>query len=587
MNVTIRNNSVGLPCKPEGRFSLSRIRAGAGSAPFLTFSLYAVLFAVAILPIALLIFGSLRQTDGGLTFEHYAGLLESASFRRAFWNTLVSSAFGVLVSILAGTWLAFLVVRTDVPAKEFVAVAAVLPFFVSAFVHALAWSALADPTVGILNLLLDILGVDGRLDVNTLGGVAFVQGIYHVPFVYLYVSTALQSVDPSLEEASRISGASLSRTVRKVTLPLVAPAILSAGVLVFALMAGNFAIPSLLGTPANLEFVTSYLYQQLQLSPPQQSPAAAAGTLLMSVALLLYFAQRAYLGRRSVVSVTGKGFRPRIIELGRWRMLCILSIAAYVGIAIVVPLVALALRSTRAYFYLGSISDLWNPELISWANYKFIFEYDQVIRAFINTGYLAFGSAVFGVGLYFLLAYAAERLDGRGSAAIRFLVALPSAVPGMVLGLSYLWIALFLPLYGTLGILLISYVARFMPQGTGSVSASMRAIHPELEESARVSGAGVGRRLAKVILPLSWQGILSAVILCFVLAITELHTSILLYTSKTIVLSVVMYEFWQAGQWGAASALSLIQSVLVVAALFVARYALGAAPWTQSSTERT
>ncbi len=561
--------------------------AAFGSTPLLTVPLYLVLAGVAVLPIAMLLFGSLLEDAGGLGFAHYAALAESDTFRRAFANTIVSSALGALLSLVVGSWLAFLVTRTDVPAKTFIAVAAVVPFFVSAFVHALAWSALADPTIGIMNMILAVLGWDLRVDIGTIGGVAFVQGLYHIPFVYLFVSSALHAVDPSLEEAARTSGAGVWRTVRRVTIPLVAPAILSAGVLVFALMAGNFAIPSLLGTPANLEFVTSFLYQQLQLSPPRQSEAAAAGTLLMAVALLLYLAQRAYVGRRSYISVTGKGFRPRIIELGAWRGVCIASLAAYVLVVIVIPLVALGLRSSRAYFFVNELSDLWNPELMSLRSFQFVIEYEQVSRALVNTALLAAGSAAVGACLYFLLAYVAERMDGRGSPAFRFLVALPSAVPGMVLGLSYLWIALYLPLYGTIWILLLSYIARFMPQGAGSISSSLRALHPELEESARVSGAGAARRLWRIVLPLSRQGIFSAVVLCFVLAVTELHTSVLLYTSRTVVLSVVMYEFWQSGQWGAASALSLVQCLFVVLLLFAARLGLGAGPWAQSSPQRT
>ncbi len=565
------------------RGRLSTIAAATfGSMPLLSAPLYLVLAGIALLPIAMLLLGSVRLDGGGLGLTHYAALLQSESFLRAFGNTIVSSLIGAVLSLVAGTWLAFLVTRTDVPGKGLIAVAAVVPFFVSAFVHALAWSALADPSIGILNMVFSVLGVEARVDISTIGGVAFVQGLYHVPFVYLFVSSALHAVDPSLEEAARTSGAGVWRTVRVVTLPLVAPAILSAGVLVFALMAGNFAIPSLLGTPANLEFVTSFLYQQLQMSPPRQSEAAAAGTLLMAVVLALYLAQRAYVGRRSYVSVTGKGFRPRIIELGRWRGACIATVVVYVLVVIAVPLAALALRSTRAYFFVGELSDLWKPELMSLQNFRFILEYDQVTRALLNTAFLAAGSALVGAALYFLLAYAAERMDGRGSARLRFLVALPSAVPGMVLGLSYLWISLYLPLYGTIWILLLSYIARFMPQGAGSISSSLRALHPELEESARVCGAGAARRLWCIILPLSRQGIYSAIILCFVLAITELHTSVLLYTARTIVLSVVMYEFWQAGQWGAASALSLLQSLLVILLLFIARLWLGSGPWSQS-----
>jgi iron(III) transport system permease protein len=545
--------------------------------------LLAALCFVSVLPIFMLLFGSLSADGHVPTTANYRSLIESSNFAVALSNTLISSAIGAAISMLVGSWLAFLTARTDISFKKSIALVAVVPFFVSAFVHALAWSALADPKVGIINLVLAAVGVLLVVDISTIGGVALVQGLYHIPFVFLFVSAALSAVDPSLEEAARTSGAGVWRTVRRVTLPIVTPALLSAGVLVFALMAGNFAIPSLLGMPANLEFVTSYIYRQMQLSPPEQGQAAAAGTVLMIITLVLYMLQRAYIGRRSYASVTGKGFRPRLIELGRWKYPCLASVALYVAIVAGIPLLALILRSSRPYFFISSLSDLWNPELMSLRNFRLVMEYDQVQRAVVNTGILAVACAVVGTAFYFLVAYGAERLDSGGSGTIRLLAALPSAVPGMVLGLSYLWIALYLPFYGTIWILLLGFLARFMPQGTGSISASLRGLHPELEESARVSGAGLARRLWRIMVPLSRRGLGAAVVLSFVLAVTELHTSILLYTAKTVVLSVVMYEFWQAGQWGAAAALSLLQSALVIAILLGARALFGTSAWSTSA----
>ncbi len=550
-------------------------------------ALLAVLLAVSILPIVMLLAGSLSAGGRVLVADNYRQLAGEAIFGIALYNTLVSSVLGAALSMAVGLWLAFLVTRTDIAFKKSITVAAVIPFFVSAFVHALAWSALADPKIGILNLVLAAAGLPAAIDISTIGGVAFVQGLYHIPFVFLFASAALHAVDPSLEEAARTSGAGLWRTVFRVTLPMAAPALLSAGVLVFALMAGNFAIPSLLGMPANLEFVTSYIYRQMQLSPPAQGQAAAAGTVLMAITLALYLLQRWFIGRRSYASVTGKGFRPRQIELGRWTWLCLASVALYVLVAMAVPLLALGLRASRTYFFIGELSDLWNPALMSLRNFELVLEYDQVQRAVANTALLALACAVAGAAFYFLVAYGAERLGGKGSDAIRLLAALPSAVPGMVLGLSYLWIALYLPFYGTLWIMLLAYMARFMPQGTGSIGSSLRGLHPELEESARVSGAGLGRRLRRIMLPLSRRGIGSAIVLSFVLAVTELHTSILLYTAKTVVLSVVMYEFWQAGQWGAAAALSLLQSALVVGVLLGANLLFGASAWSTPGGSQT
>ncbi len=552
----------------------------------LELALYLLLTAIAVVPIVVLVLGSLTAASqgfsgallaGGVTFANYVALLGSPSFQSALSNTVLTSAAGAIIAMLLGSWLAFLVVRTDIPFKSFTTIVAVVPFFVSAFVHAFAWLVLADPQVGIINMVLAALDWPLRLNIASLGGVAFVQGLYHTPFVFLFVTAALSMVDPSLEEASRMSGAGVWRMVTRVTLPLVMPAILSGGVLVFALMSGNFAIPSLLGTSARLEFITSSIYRMMQFSPPKFGEAATAGVILMLITLALYALQRRYVGRRNYLSVTGKGFRPRVIKLRGLRWICTLSVFVYALVVIVIPLGALLLRSSRPYFYLSQLSDLWNLSLVKWSNYDLLLSYSQVSRALGNTALLSVMTAAIGGVLFFLIAYGAERMSGKGLPLVRYLSTLPAAIPGMVLGLSYLWVALYLPLplYGTIWVLLVSYLARFTPQGVGSISSSMRSLHPELEEGARVAGAGLWLRLRAIMFPLSRQGILSAMVLCFVLAVTELHTSILLYTARTTVLSVVMYEFWQSGQWGAAAALSIIQSLLVVSVLIIAWKVLG------------
>lgn len=535
-----------------------------------------------IVPLATLVLGSLRPTgatlfSGELTFSNYTTLFQSAGFKSGLVNTLITSGGGAIIAVLIGTWLAFLIARTNVPFKGLITLTGVVPFFVSAFVHAFAWSALADPRVGILNQVFRALNWPLNIDVNSLTGIAFVLGLYHVPFVFLFVVAALHTVDPMLEEAARTAGAGVWNTLRKVTLPLVAPAMLSGGVLVFALMAGNFAIPSLLGTPANLDFITPYIYRMMQFAPPRYGLAAATGVILLVITLVLFMLQRSYVGRRQYSSVGGKGFRPRLVDLGRWKGVILASIGVYWLLAVILPLLAIVARASRRFFFIQELSDLWNPELMSWANFTLLWEYNQVPRAIQNTLFLGIASALIGGLLYFLIGYAAEKLNGNGSPVARYLSMLPSAVPGMVLGLSYLWIALYmpLPLYGTIWILLLSYLARFVPQGVGSVSSALRNIHPDLEDSARVAGAGRVRRLQRIIVPLSKQGIIAAMILGFVLGVTELHTSILLYTSQTIVLPVVMYEFWQFGDWSVAAALSLIQSLIIGIIIFVSTRLFG------------
>lgn len=540
------------------------------------------LIATIIVPIGALVLGSLRPTGAGLfsaefTLSNYSALFASPGFRFGLLNTLIASAGGTVVAVLLGTWLAFLIARTDIPLKGLITVTGVVPFFVSAFVHAFAWSALADPRIGLLNQLFSALNWPLTININTMGGIAFVLGLYHVPFVFLFVVSALHTVDPMLEEAARVSGAGVWATIRKVTLPIVAPSILSGGVLVFALMAGNFAIPSLLGTPANIDFVTPFIYRMMQFAPPRYGQAAAAGVVLMTITLGLFLLQRAYINRRRYSSVGGKGFRPRLIQLGRWKGVVLTTIGAYWLLAVILPLLAVIARASRRFFFIRELPDLWDTSLMSWDNFRLLWEYNQVPRAIQNTLVLGVASAILGGVIYFLIAYVAEKLNGKGSGTARYLSMLPSAVPGMVLGLSYLWVALYLPLplYGTIWVLLLSYLVRFVPQGVGSISAALRNLHPDLEDSARVSGAARPRRLLRILVPLSRQGIIAAMVLGFVLAVTELHTSILLYTSKTVVLSVVMYEFWQFGDWSVAAALSLLQTLLIAVIIFVSTKLFG------------
>lgn len=565
-----------------GSSSLRRARVLRRSIP--NFLLIAVLVVLVVMPLLLLLYASLSDTLprpgsvlGNFTFAHYTTLLNPANVD-AMQNSLVTATGGTALALFFGGATAWFAARTDVPARWMVQLSGIMPLFVSSLVGALAWSLLLSPRAGYLNILLEPLNLPFTLNIYSVWGIIFVFGIYYAPYAFLLIYSALSLMNPELEEAARVHGASDLTTARIVTFPLVKPAVLAATLLTFALTIENFPVPTLLGTPGGVVTLPSFIYRLMNMAPPRANQAAAIGMLLLVGLAVVIYIQRWILAKRSYTTVTGKGFRPRKIALGMWRWPAFAFCALYVLLAVVLPFLALGLMATRSSPFIAGPAALFDLSELGLGTFKDVWSYapfEVGIKNSLITGVLA---ALFGGMLHLFMAFIVHRTKMAGRGALEYFAVMPVVVPAIVLGLGMLWTWFLLPfpIYGTLAILVIAFSVRFMPQGFSSISTSLQQVHPDLEESAQVAGAGRVRSAIEVTMPLIRSSIISAMLLLLILSMRELSAAIFLFTSDTRVLSIVIFDFWDSGLFGRAAAASLIYSgVLAVVAIGARRY-LGA-----------
>lgn len=513
---------------------------------------------------------------GNLTAANYLSLF-SAETLEATWNSLVFSCSGSLLALVAGSGLAWVVTRTDVPGKPLVWLAGIMPLFISSLVGAVAYSLIASPRSGYINLLIRDLGFDFRLNAYSGGGVIFVLGIFYAPYAFLLVSSALRLMNPELEEAAEAHGASRFAVLRTVTFPMVTPAILGAGILILVLTIENFPVPQVLGTPSGIDTIPALIFRMMMFSPPRPTGAAAIGILLLAMMVVLVWAQSRLLSRRAYHTVSGKGFRPKIMTLGAWRWPVFALCMIYLLLGVVFPLFALMESALRAHSYVPGFLSLFDVSKFSTKNFSAILHYRPFLMALKNSIMLGVATAIFGTLLHFTLSYYVNRTSYPLRRTVEQIVMMPVAIPSLIIGIGFLWawITLPLPIYGTLTILVLAYTARFMPQGYRSISATILQVHRDLEDSAIVSGASRAKAATTILMPLIRPGIFSAMLLLFVLALRELSTSIFLFTSETQVLAIVLYEQWEAGSWTRVATISILYSALLLAVTFLSRRWLG------------
>ena len=569
--------------KPDrGQGSLRNLRVLRRSIP--NFVLISVLVVLAVLPLLLLVYASLSDTLprpgsvlGSVTFEHYQSLISRANFD-AMKNSLVTALGGTVLAMFFGGGTAWLAARTDVPARWMVQLSGIVPLFVSSLVGALAWSLLLSPRAGYLNILLEPLNLPFTLNIYSVWGIIFVFGIYYAPYSFLLIYSALSLMNPELEEAARVHGASDLRTARTVTFPLVKPAILAASLLTFALTIENFPVPTLLGTPGGVVTLPSFIYRLMNAAPPRANQAAAIGVLLLIALAFVIYVQRRILKKGSYTTVTGKGFRPRQIALGKWRWPAFAFCVLYVILAVVLPFLALGMMATRSQPYISGPADLFDFSVLDLGTFRDVLDYAPFGIGFKNSIITGVAAAFFGGMLHLFMAFISQRTKMKGRGLIEYMAVLPVVVPAIVLGLGMLWTWFLLPfpIYGTLWILIIAFAVRFMPQGYSSIATSLQQVHPDLEESAQVSGAGRVRAAWEVTMPLIRSSIISAMLLLLILSMRELSAAIFLFTSDTRVLSIVIFDFWDSGLFGRAAAASLIYSGVLGIVAIVARRYLGA-----------
>jgi iron(III) transport system permease protein len=536
----------------------------------------ALLTALAFLvlyPVAMLLLGALTNTnpvvDGfgvlNLSLGNFLSVLGNPNVHEALLNSLLVCTGGTALAVAIGLTFSWIVVRTNTPFKRVIGAASMIPLFVPPLVAGVAWSILGSPKSGLLNAMLRWAGTDWRIDLYSMAGLILVFGMYYAPYVYMFTAAALRNMDPSLEEAAEISGVGPVRTLFTVTFPLIAPAIISGMLLSFIIMLGIYGIPAVLGTPANIPVLTTYIFQLTNWSPPLYSTAAAVAIILMVVTGLLVVLQQRVLAGRSFTTVAGKAFRPRALDLGRWRWLTFVLASLYIFIVVVLPTLALIVAAFRRFLFIPDAASLFDLRHYSLIHFYEIFDNPLTLRSIWNTMEVGVITALLGGALAFAIGYTVHRGNAPARAGIDLISTLPVAIPGLVIGVAYLWAWIGLPggLYGTIWILALAFIARYLPDTTKTLSTSFMQIHRELEEAAWVCGRTLLGAIRTIVLPLARPGAIAAMTLLFILAIRELGSSLFLYTSNTMVMAVLLLDYYEGGNTGKTAAFSLVQIVLL------------------------
>jgi len=536
-------------------------------------ALVAVLAFLVLYPVAMLLIGALTNTnpvvDGfgvyDLSLANFVTVLGNPNVHLALMNSLIACTGGTALAVAIGLAFSWIVVRTNTPCKGFIGAASMVPLFVPPLVAGVAWSILGSPKSGLINTMLKWAGIDWRIDVYSMTGLILVFGMYYAPYVYMFTASALRNMDPSLEEAAEISGVGPVRTLFTVTFPLIAPAIISGMLLSFIVMLGIYGIPAVLGAPANISVLTTYIFKLTNWSPPLYSTAAAVAIILMVVTGVLVLLQQRVLAGRSFTTVAGKAFRPRSLDLGPWRWLTLGLALAYLCVVVVLPLMALVVAAFRRFLFIPNAASLFELRHYSLVHFESIFDNPLTMRSIWNTMEVGLITALLGGVLAFAIGYTVHRGNVPGRRGIDLIATLPVAIPGLVIGVAYLWAWIGLPggLYGTIWILALAFVARFIPDTMKSLSTSFLQIHKELEEAAWICGKGLLGTIRTIVLPLARPGIVAAMTLLFILAIRELGSSLFLYTSDTTVMAVLLLDYYEGGNTGKTAAFSLVQTGLL------------------------
>lgn len=541
----------------------------------------AILAVLVLVPLALVLLAAFTTSAprpgnislGGLTLENLA-FLGSPEALGALGNSLMVGLGSAAIALVIGAFLAFLVARTDAPARRFLFFVGMAPMFIPALVGALAWSLLASPSAGYVNILLRDLGL-GALTINiySLGGLVFVLGLFYAPYAFLLVHSSLSMMNADLEEAATVHGSPLGRMLRTVTLPLALPALLGAGILVFALTMENFPVAQVLGNPGGVDTLPTYIYRLMSATPAKANQAASIAVVLTIALLLITVLQQRIVNRRKFTTLTGKGNRPRQIPLRGARWPLTIAALVYFLLSVLLPMGALLLAALQGSPYVASIAQLFEPGALSLHKLgEVIASYDFQL-ALRNSVVVALLAAAAGTVLTFVASYIRYRTPARGGQAIELIAMTPLAVPSIVMGMGLLWTWLVIPIpvYGTLFLLAIACIAVFLPQGYRGISASMLQMDQDLEDSAVMLGASRIRAILTVTVPLMRVGIMSSFLLLLMLSMRELSASIFLFTSETRILSILVFDNFDNGQSQNAAAVSVLYCLVIAILAVVAQ----------------
>jgi iron(III) transport system permease protein len=530
--------------------------------------LVAILGFLSVYPLSMLLYGSLHSTPPGMagTFnlDGYRDVITLQSAVTLI-NTVGISLAKTIPSVILAVLLAWILARTDTPFRGALEVLITLPFFIPPILTAMAWGMLGNPQVGLLNQFYQwITGSEtAPINVYSYGGVVWHMMQYSVPFLFLLIVDAFRAMDPSLEKAATMCGASRLRTFRTVTLQLMLPALTGAAILSFIRGIENFESPLFFGSPAGIRVITTDIYDSInQRSPPQYQYATAISFVIMSLLFLIVLLQRRMLRGRSFQTITGKGYSPSVMKLGAWRWVTFAFCVLFFVVTMVLPVGQLVIGSFFKFF------GFYQWDMLTLEHYRAVFGSSEFWRGFSNTMFLGLVGATLTMLLGATVAYVSVRTKWRGRLLIDSMAWLPWMMPGIVLGVGFLWgFALLphaVPIYGTIWALLLAYISLGTPLSVRAMSSAYAQLSFDLEECSRVHGASWLQTMRRIVLALAWPSFAVGWVLVFFGIMRELSASVLLYSVGSEVLSVVLLKLWANGNAEQVSVIGLIMMVLVI-----------------------
>ncbi|MCD6396382.1 MAG: iron ABC transporter permease [Spirochaetaceae bacterium] len=534
-----------------------------------------LLVVVIVYPLSRIIFQSLKYNEA-FSFQNYLGAVKQNDFFISLLHSIEIAVIAMIGATLIGSFLAWIIGRTDIPWKNFFRTAFIIPFIIPPFIGALAWKQLLGP-VGIFNkLLMNITGSNEPLwNIYGADGIIAVLIIHIYPLVYINMLGNLERMNPELEEAAQISGSRIFSVMRKITLPLMLPSIASSAVLVFIMSIANFGIPAVLGFSENFYVLTTKIYEAITQSSQANSLSlgAALSVLLGIIAGSGLLFQRFYIRKKEYSVLTGKSMQPNIVVLGKhkyWMFsLCIL----FITVTSIAPLISITLTALTKVYGLPPVPSNWTLR-----NFYDVFVTNSTLkRAIRNSLFLAFSAATLISILGSVIAYIVVKTKVKGRFLLELISNLPYALPGTVVavGMILAWlkpVPIFgFRLYNTIWILLVAYIARYMAFGVRTTTTSLTQIHQSLEEIARISGASWFQTFKDIIIPLILPGLFAGWFLVFMPALRELTISALLWSTRHETIGVMVFNLQESGNTVASAALSVVMLIVLVIANIIVR----------------
>ena len=540
----------------------------------LTPGLIIIVGFLTVCPVFMLILGSFSEglsSFGSFTLSKYVKGYIDPAFADILANTLIFTVGSAIVASILALFLAYLNTRTNIPFKFLFRIISLIPMMVPHILFAVSWVLLLNPSNGMINLFLrQVYGLEGAaLSIYSLKGMILVEGLLDLPIAYLVIAPAMSAFDVSLEESSKVCGASNLRTLFRVTLPVLRPAILAAITLVIVRSLASFAVPSVIGMPGRIYVLATHIYRIVATGYATDYGLAAAvgmSALAASITLILLYRHLTRQGEK-YVTVSSRGYRPTVIDLkgAKYPLFGIVALLSF--ILIVLPVLVLFYTSVVPYSMVPSEKAF---AMMSWKHWIAVFKDPISLLSLKNSLYLGVGGATLGIILSFFVAYVIVKVRTAASGFLESLSFLSFSFPGIVVGIGFMWFFVQTPLYGTIWALLIGYIATYLPYGIRPLTSAFVQIHSNLEESSRVCGGGSLYTMRRIVIPLLIPGIVSGWILMATMFVRELSLSVVLSRPGTEVLAVQILRFAEDGLWGRLSALGILMIFISTALVVIA-----------------